>query len=215
MSKRKKHPKTAPAGKPAREKPEEAAAGTFGFQETSDDGSDNSQTSPTGGHTEENLRSVMTVARNFSPSPAEDYHDPFQTTQQRARDEKITDLLEAYVESYRKKSTDREGYRSTIFSVCITIVILFALVFGWLLCAIFAEQSLSEIRLEGAAAFATACLTFLGLIVKLMEIITQFCFPANDEEYITRIVESIQNNDLKNKKTSMGGKRNKKDETSG
>ncbi len=30
--------------------------------------------------------------------------------------------------------------------------------------------------------------------------ITKYIFPVNDEEYITRIVELIQNNDLENKK---------------
>lgn len=36
-----------------------------------------------------------------------------------------------------------------------------------------------------------------------MKIITKYVFPVNDEEYITRIVEIIQNNDLENKKENI------------
>ncbi len=51
--------------------------------------------------------------------------------------------------------------------------------------------------------FISVCVTFLGLIVGLLQIITKYVFPENEEEYITRIVELIQNNDLENKKENI------------
>ena len=52
------------------------------------------------------------------------------------------------------------------------------------------------------AKLISVCVTFLTLIVGIMTIITKYVFPENEEEYITRIVEIIQNNDLEHKKTS-------------
>lgn len=41
------------------------------------------------------------------------------------------------------------------------------------------------------------------------KIITKYVFPQNEEEYITHIVKSIQDNDLKNKKANIkSSKRN-------
>lgn len=49
----------------------------------------------------------------------------------------------------------------------------------------------------------SVCVTFLGLIIGLLQTITKYIFPENEEEYITRIVEMIQNNDLENKKENI------------
>lgn len=42
----------------------------------------------------------------------------------------------------------------------------------------------------------TAMLSLVVSILDLIRVITKYCFPENDEEYIVKIVESIQNNDL-------------------
>lgn len=46
---------------------------------------------------------------------------------------------------------------------------------------------------------ATVITTLVSLVVSILElvhIITKYCFPENDEEYIVQIVNSIQDNDL-------------------
>ena len=52
----------------------------------------------------------------------------------------------------------------------------------------------------------SVCITFLTLIVSILKIITKYVFPKKEEEYITRIVEIIQNNDLENKKENINVK---------
>lgn len=54
--------------------------------------------------------------------------------------------------------------------------------------------------LNETVALATACITYLTLVIGLMKIITKYVFPQKEEEYIARIVESVQVNDLANKK---------------
>lgn len=49
----------------------------------------------------------------------------------------------------------------------------------------------------------SVCITFLSLIIGVLTIITKYVFPEKEEEYITRIVEIIQNNDLENKKENI------------
>jgi succinate dehydrogenase hydrophobic anchor subunit len=53
-------------------------------------------------------------------------------------------------------------------------------------------------------ALVTACATLIGAIIGILKIITEYVFPREDEKYVTGIVESIQKNDLENKKTNMG-----------
>ena len=54
-------------------------------------------------------------------------------------------------------------------------------------------------QISNLVAFVTACISFVSLIIGLLTIITKYFFPENDEQYITKIVEIIQNNDFKNK----------------
>ena len=61
-------------------------------------------------------------------------------------------------------------------------------------------NSQSQIEVPDVVSFATACISFITLIIGLLTIITKYFFPENDEQYITAIVEAIQKNDLENKR---------------
>ena len=47
------------------------------------------------------------------------------------------------------------------------------------------------------------CITFLSSVIGILTIITKYVFPEKEEEYITRIVEIIQTNDLENKRENI------------
>ena len=126
------------------------------------------------------------------------YKDRFTTVQQKKRDEKITELLNHYVDAYRYKVKSGKWFRPIIFVLCMAIIAAFAVALVWLVCRVTTTDTAIEI--SDLVAFVTACITFLALIVELLKIITKYFFPENDEQYITKIVESIQNNDLENKR---------------
>lgn len=126
------------------------------------------------------------------------YQDKFVTHQQSLRDKEITRLLEEYVKAYQYKVKSGKVYRPIIFGICMLIIIAFATVLVWMVTQVIAISS--EIKISGLAAFITACVTFLSLIIGLLTIITKYFFPEDDEKYITQIVESIQSNDLENKR---------------
>lgn len=67
----------------------------------------------------------------------------------------------------------------------------------------------SELDIQDVVAFITACISFISLIIGLLTIITKYFFPENDEQYITTIVESIQKNDLENKRENARYKEDK------
>lgn len=67
----------------------------------------------------------------------------------------------------------------------------------------------SELDIQDVVAFITACISFISLIIGLLTIITKYFFPENDEQYITTIVESIQKNDLENKRENARYKKDK------
>lgn len=128
------------------------------------------------------------------------YQDGYSTRQQKLRDKRITELLNLYVDGYRKKVNSNIWYKSLIVIFCICILLAFSVTF---LILIFRFNNKSGIRSEDLVSLISVCITFLTLIVGVLKIITTYVFPVNEEEYITRIVEAIQKNDLENKKENI------------
>lgn len=127
--------------------------------------------------------------------------DPFQTDQQRRRDLEITSLLKEYVKYYRIKSHSGKKYRAVLFWGCvsITFVLLAACIFSIVWWTVQKDKDVNDV-----IALVTACATLIGAVIGILKIITAYVFPREDEKYVTGIVESIQKNDLENKKTNMG-----------
>ena len=129
------------------------------------------------------------------------YIDEYTTSQQKKRDRQISRLLAEYVEAYRYKNRSNKWYKRILFGVCILIISVFSVVFIILLFRFGnANQSASK---EAVIELISVCITFLSLIVGILTIITKYVFPEDEEEYITRIVEIIQKNDLENKKENI------------
>lgn len=132
------------------------------------------------------------------------YKDEFTTTQQRSRDKNITALLQSYVNTYNYKNSSNKWYKGILFGVCVLILISFTVVL--IFTVINFGRAIQWMTTESVVQLISVCLTFLTLIVGILKIITKYVFPVNDEEYITRIVELIQNNDLENKKENIRAK---------
>ena len=124
-----------------------------------------------------------------------------QIRQQKRRDRKITELLSIYVENYKDKSKSNKWYKSILFGICILILAAFSISFIVFICKIDIHGKMDSIA--NVVQIISVCVTFLGLIIGLLQTITKYIFPENEEEYITRIVEMIQNNDLENKKENI------------
>lgn len=54
----------------------------------------------------------------------------------------------------------------------------------------------SPLDVTGAVTLIASVVSLIVSILELARIITKYCFPKNDEEYIVKIVESIQDNAL-------------------
>ena len=126
--------------------------------------------------------------------------DPFQTDQQRRRDLEITSLLTEYVKYYRIKSQHGKRYRAVLFWGCalMTFILLAACVFAIVWWTVKKDKDVNDV-----IALVTACATLVGAVIGILKIITEYVFPREDEKYVTGIVESIQKNDLENKKANM------------
>lgn len=129
------------------------------------------------------------------------YVDTYATRQQKARDRKITELLTTYVETYNYKSKSNKWYKGILFFICVGILVTFCISFIIFICNVDFNREANSI--PDVIQLISVCVTFLGLIVGLLQTITKYVFPENEEEYITRIVELIQNNDLENKKENI------------
>lgn len=129
------------------------------------------------------------------------FNDNYQTREQKARDCEITKLLRKYVTSYSEKVKIQKTYRTVLLTLCSSIIALFSVAFLVLLLC-FGFNS-SSVEVTGVVSLISICITFLVSILGLAQIITQYCFPENDEEYISKIVETIQANDLQNKLANM------------
>lgn len=129
------------------------------------------------------------------------YIDEYTTKQQKSRDKKITELLAQYVDAYKYKNKSNRWYKGILFGVCMTILIVFCVTFIILMFKVCTVKNATS--LESVVQLVSVCITFLTLIISILKIITKYVFPKKEEEYITRIVEIIQNNDLENKKENI------------
>lgn len=129
------------------------------------------------------------------------YVDNYTTKQQRLRDKKVTELLEHYVAAYKYKNQSNKWYKSILVGCSCSILIAFSVVFIVLICNIGFTKSNSS--MNELVELISICITFLTLIVGILKIVAKYVFPDKEEEYITRIVEIIQNNDLENKKENI------------
>lgn len=134
------------------------------------------------------------------------FQDLFVTEEQKKRDAEITKLLAEYVGFYKKKVRHSTICRYIILIPCMLIVSSFAFILVFFALKIINSQS--NVQPTGVAAFITACISFISLIIGLLTIITKYFFPENDEQYITNIVESIQKNDLENKRENAKNQKN-------
>lgn len=133
-----------------------------------------------------------------SEGDLESFTDPFVTEEQKARDSEITKLLKEYVSWYKSKVKHSKICRYFILIPCILIICGFAGLLGYFgYCISVITESVGA---EELTAFITACISFISLIISILAIITKYFFPENDEQYITKIVETIQKNDLDNKR---------------
>ena len=126
--------------------------------------------------------------------------DKYQPEEQKNRSQSISAILSHYEQSYDYKVRFQKLYRKILFWGCSGIVVLF--VIAILLILIYAVFHSDSIELAGVATVITAVVSLVGSMLGLVHIITKYCFPENDEEYIVRIVESIQGNDLEKIKES-------------
>lgn len=136
------------------------------------------------------------------------YKDEFTTEQQKIRDKEVTNLLKYYTDGYRSKVKTNKVFKITLFIISCLILSGFSVIFCILLLDI--KNIDNKEIIAGIVKTVTVCVTFLTLIVGILKIITKYVFSDKDEEYITKIVEIIQNNDLENKKQNIMVKSNTK-----
>ena len=143
---------------------------------------------------------------SFSDDTDLPFEDRSVTEEQKQRDTEVTRLLQAYVETYENKVKVSKWYRGCIFYPCIFIICIFAVVL--ILFSYYIATQKTSIKITDLAAFITACISFISLIIGILTIITKYFFPENGEQYITQIVETIQKNDLENKRENAKNIRN-------
>lgn len=122
------------------------------------------------------------------------------TDEEKKRDKQITQLLNHYVENYKRKTEFNSAYKKVIVWFCIGALGLFLIGIiafaGYLLAT-------KAINMESIVGLVTSTLSFVGLFIGVLKIITEYVFPKDEEQYITKIVEDIQQNDLRNKEIDM------------
>ena len=100
-----------------------------------------------------------------------------------------------------------------LFWGCSAIIVIFSISVLWVLA--YSLCHISSFDVSGIAALITALLSLIVSILKLAEVIAKYCFPKNDEDYIVKIIESIQTNDLaKIKESNRAAEARNKDSSS-
>ena len=146
-------------------------------------------------------RTDINIFEEFSNIPNDTvsaFNDKFVTEEQKQRDTGVARLLAAYVKTYEKKTERNARKQDILFYSCLAIIVIFTIIF--VAAIIVAFLRITSVSYTGLATIITASVSFIALVIGLLTIITKYFFPENDEQYITTIVETIQQNDLENKR---------------
>lgn len=146
------------------------------------------------------VRSIENNAAHNSPKRLEEDINPdseYQTKEEQKRDRHVTNMLKEYVEAYTDKRKTNKLYRSRLFWLCFISTALLVLVcivaIGY--CLFFTQRETKDI-----IALVASCVSVIGAIAFLLEIIAKYIFPPNDEEIAAKVVQTIQANDLEEQK---------------
>lgn len=142
--------------------------------------------------------SFVVPARNNEQLAEPDY----LTNEQRIRDKKITQLLNAYVVDYQEKTSKNRLYKDVVFWFSVATLGIFTVIFAFFIViqVVWRQNSMAT---EDVVSLVSVCITYLTLVVGILKIITKHIFPAKEEKNITEIVKTIQDNDFQNKKENL------------
>lgn len=157
-------------------------------------------------HFRQTVQEINDIVQYMKPANTtnqinENYVDSYVMLQQKKRDEQITRLLTEYVDEYANKNKSRKFFKNILFYGSIGTIVVFSGCFIYWINKAMGKSS--EVSVESLVQIISVCVTFLTLIISIIKTITKYVFPQNEEEYITRIVEIIQKNDLKNKRENI------------
>lgn len=157
-------------------------------------------------NTEDMLRKIVNVygyTENTYDGANKDkqLEDSNQTREQKKRDEQITRLLTEYVDAYHEKAKTNQSFKGILFTVSI---ILFSCLVSICILYILITMVRDRASVTDAVSLVAVCVTMIGSIAFLLEIIAKHIFPENEEKNITEIVKAIQNNDLEDKRINIG-----------
>lgn len=124
--------------------------------------------------------------------------DPNRTKEQNERDKQITILLQSYVKNYANKVRKNKTYKSVLFIFC--IIGFFGVFLLGVAVMFYLTFCLKHKNWSDIATLATVSTTMMGSLVFLVKIIAKYVFPENEENNITMLVKTIQENDLSDKK---------------
>ena len=100
-----------------------------------------------------------------------------QLDSKKSRDRKITELLSTYVEVYNYKSKSNKWYKGILFFICVGILVAFCISFIVFICNVDFNGQANSV--PNVIQLISVCITFLGLIVGLLQTITKYVFPEN------------------------------------
>lgn len=134
------------------------------------------------GNTSQSLTSDSQLTDNYEPEEEKD------------RSRSISTILRYYGQSYKNKIDFQKRYRKVLLIGCGGITVIFAI--AVLVVVFYAVWNAGKLDISGIITVITAIISLVVSILDLVRTITKYCFPENDEEYIVRIVEAVQTNDL-------------------
>lgn len=116
-----------------------------------------------------------------------------------------TNLYMTYVSNFRQNANDKKRYKKFILISTIVIWILLTLLLcSCLVVALLIKKDLSTIL----AIIVPMCVTYMGSLFGVIEIIARHVFPAEEEKYVNEMVKSIMENDQKGYIVDIGDKNN-------
>ena len=138
--------------------------------------------------------------RAIPPPPLKNPVPSNLTEEQGKRDEQMTALFSQFVEAHKDKQIFSKESKTKIRSCCIVWVFMLILACIGLSFYIIMYTD----RLVGdVVALIGAIIPLVMAVIGTLNIVIKHVFPENEEQYITDLVKTLSENDLKNKQVNL------------
>lgn len=108
------------------------------------------------------------------------------------RNEKLTGLLEDYIQHRKERIKTNDSLKKFIFWLFVALLIVLTIV----VVIVFVKTDLNSSDVSSAVSLISVALTYLGSLISIFKIMSTYLFPVDEEKDTIEMIKTVIENDI-------------------